>query len=202
MQYIIPPTDIRKYSQNGYVEFGFMFSEEDVAILEQDLLHISNENKSLFHKNESLKQLTHSKHIIKIASELSQRNPLKYIFSRIYTGKEICEVFANEETTLESLTSFQHTLLAFVVCIRGDQQKSPFLPSTAGHVTCINTKCPFSLKENDIEKNSLYVLTVFGEKNTRYFYNSKDRFSYEGALDGFSNGDSLSSKDYPLHYTQ
>ena len=202
MQYIIPPTDIRKYSQNGYVEFGFMYDEDNIVSLEQELIPYAKEKRDDFHLNDTFKKLTHSKHIIKIASELTQRNPIKYILSRVYTGHDLCKLIPDEETTLENLMHFQHTLVAFIACVKGKQENSPFIPSMPGNVTCINTKRLFSLKESDIEKDSLYVVTVFGEKNTRYFYNSNDTFGRESRLEGFSNGDSLHSDDYPLYYTQ
>lgn len=157
-----------------------------------------------------LKKTLLSRRLAGIASELTEKQPLRFGYDMLFptikkhTVADAYETFLKKTPTLEEMSCIQGVICGAMICLScKDQQEAsetPLFSSTPGNVVFFSPKWPLPLKDFFLRPGGSYLLIVYVNSHAVYVANHSDPHLHDFKQLGYDFGDRLKEPLHPIVY--
>ncbi len=175
MRYLIRPSQIDFFRENGYIAFEEIIATEK-AMREKTPSTSFSLQHNLFQRRSCFKTLATSRRLAHIALSLSGKKHIRLLFDQGFFQEDIWPSTFQENSSFQGLQLFAFLRLSPEKkgsTDRPEEANGPILPHGAGSALFFKPNVPFSI-EKTLDDPADFLLIAYGDINTLYVKNPLD----------------------------
>lgn len=226
MKFGVAKEHLSFFCKQGYIEFESLLSQEDVAILEQEIsqvlsLRLNAQKKNLHHQlfstlykggfdiwrsSDQIKKILFRRQLSEVAATLVKKKKIRFGFDQLFCVPHFFEEeasFLTKENALRTSTCLQGVLCGLILNVGGqfdfDQESMPFLPSKVGNGLFVSPDLLFSFAHLlSMPTGAMQILIVYAEEKAIYRHCEEHLNTHAYKRLDYVFGDRLRNSTHPL----